>query len=254
MPEYKQYHLDEIIREALNEKINSCPPPLLEASEAWKQIETRMSGKREKTLPLRILRNPFLIAAAVLLFFIFATTPKSGIAFNQFTDIFHTIQGNVVHLLGKSGGPGEESGIIDGTFEVIEDSEIISKQMSLEEAKNAAHFPILIPKNLIEEFQLEDVTVMDGYEDKVEAVYLNYVGKDRGFMVTEMPLETQMAFGATMDVDDVSIEEVQIKGQKANLIIYKNGHAQLVWMTQSHYFSIEGKLTKEEILTIANSI
>src|SRR5690606_29166559 len=126
MPEHRQFHLDEIIREALHEKVNSGPPPLLEASEAWKQIETRMSEKRKKTLPLRILRNPLLIAAAVLFIFIFATTPKSGIAFNQFTDIFHTIQGNVVHLLGKSGDPGEGSGESDGTFEVIEDSEIIS--------------------------------------------------------------------------------------------------------------------------------
>ncbi|MCJ8009664.1 DUF4367 domain-containing protein [Lederbergia wuyishanensis] len=254
MPKYKELHLDNIIREALSEKMNECPPPLLEASEAWNQLQRRRDGKRKTSPLIRTFRKPLLISASLLFILLFATAPKSGIAFNQFTDIFHTIQGNVVYLFGKSEGESDGPGLDGGTFEVIDETEIVSKQMSLEEAKKAAHFPILTPKNLMNEFQLEEVTVMDGYEEQVEAVYLSYVGKDRGFMVTEMPIENPIGFGASMDKDDVTIEQVEIKGQKGSLVIFKNGTAQLIWMTQSHYLSIEGKLTKEEILIIAKSI
>ncbi|MCR2823744.1 DUF4367 domain-containing protein [Lederbergia panacisoli] len=254
MPKYKEIHLDELIREVLDEKMDDFPAPSLTAAEAWSQIQKQMNEKKVTTHPLRAYRKYFLIAASILIILIFATAPQSSIAFNQLTDIFYTVQGNVVHLFGKSEGGSMKGEPAEGGFEVIEDSEIISKQMSLEEAKNAAHFPILTPKSLSEEFQLVEVTVMDGYEQKVEAVYLNYVGDDKGFILTEMPIEYQFGFGATMDNDDVTIEEIQIKGQKGSLVIYKNGDAQLIWMTQSHYFSIEGNLSKEEIITIAKSI
>jgi len=255
MPKYKEIHLDELIREVLDEKMNDCPTPSLTASEAWNQIQKQMDGKRETAHPLRAYRKHMLIAASLLFILIFAATPQSSGAFNQLTDIFHTVQGNVVYLFGKSDGGSKEGEPGEGEgFEVIEGSEIVSKQMSLEEAKNAAHFPILTPKNLSNEFKLEEVTVMDGYEQKVEAIYLNYVGPDKGFILTEMPLEHQFGFGSAMDKDDVTIEEIHIKGQKGSLVIYKNGDAQLIWMTQSHYFSIEGNLSKDEIIAIAKSI
>ncbi|MBS4201621.1 DUF4367 domain-containing protein [Bacillus sp. FJAT-49732] len=253
MPKYKEIHLDDIIREALNEKMNESPP-LLEASEAWNQIQSRMDGNKRTPRLVRTFRKPLLIAASVLFIILFAVAPKSGIAFNQFTNIFHSIQGNVVHLFGKSEGGSGESDIGPGAFEVIEGSEILSKQMSLEDAKKAAQFPILTPKNLMDEFHLEEVTVVDSYEDKVDAVYINYVGNGRGFMLTEIPIENQFGFGVSLDKDDVMVEEVEIIGHKGSLVIFKNGNAQLIWMTQSHYLSIEGKLTKEEILTIAKSI
>ncbi|MFK4997553.1 DUF4367 domain-containing protein [Bacillus sp. N9] len=115
-------------------------------------------------------------------------------------------------------------------------------------------FPIRIPKYVPDGFQLEQATVLRKEGEKGKEIYVNYISNDRGFIITELAVEDQFGFGAALDADDVSVEELFIHGQIANLITYKNDHRQLIWMTQTHYFSIEGALTKEEMMEIAQSM
>jgi len=259
MPKDKK--LDEFIREAFHEKLQQTPPPL-SALEAWERIQKRRHKEKVDLKKRDFSRKTWAVAASIILALaatMMIWSPQSGSAFTRWTDLFHNVQGSVIQIFGKVGEGNEAKNAppSDELFQVIEGSEQIPEHMSLSEAQEVTSFPIQIPKVVPNDFQLKNVTVMrmQSGEEKSTDITLNYSGLQRGgFTIKEMATGEQFGFGSVVDRDDTKVETVQIHDQKGTLLLFKNGQSKLIWITPSHFYSIDGDLTREEIIEIARSM
>ncbi|WP_203247409.1 DUF4367 domain-containing protein [Sporosarcina beigongshangi] len=252
MAESKQQNLDQLIREVLDEKMEEFPPPRLSTSEAWRKMEDEHQVAYGMPKKNRFPKKTILAVASIFLVLIVAAYPREGGAYSRWSEIYHKVQGSVVQVFGGSGEYTDTENSDSGMF-VIEDSEPIFGEMSLEEAQKVTSFAINIPE-VPTEFQLEKVIVMREGDQMSNEVYLNYVSDDREFVVAEKKLGGQYAFGGVADSEDTVVEEILIHGQTANMLSFKDGIRRLTWLTQSNYFYIEGILTKEEVVKIAESM
>lgn len=251
--------MDRLIEEAIKEEFNSITPPM-STNEAWEMFNKRREQKKRKNKSIKILtifnkKFVYVVSSIIIVISLFALAPQNGAAFSKITEIFNKIQGNVVQLFIKVGGSEEnENGPSSDEFTVIEGSEVISEQMNLEQAQNVTSFAIVAPKWVPADFYLKDVTVSKKTNEKSEDIYLNYQGDQKEFKIREIIIGNEFGLGATVDEEDTKMEEVDINGHTATLLIYKNGFIELVWTTQNHYFLIEGFLTRVQMLKIAKSM
>ncbi|MEK3890542.1 DUF4367 domain-containing protein [Bacillus sp. FSL K6-3431] len=259
MQKYRKIILDDSIKEIFNQKMTESSPPL-SAIEAWEKMQ------KTDRKPKKIYGKSMLLAAAVLLLlFSIIWSPQKGIAFGRFVHMYQMVQGSVVQLFGQIGTGVPEGGKdapdsgasiqdSDETFQIIEGSEQLYEQISMEEAQSIADFSVKIPTYLPSGFQLDEITVKRNQNGNTEEAFIHYSKKDQGFNLTQMEVVDQFSFGNVLEQEDVVIEELLIKGQKANLVEFEDGLKQLFWVSGIYYFSIEGKLQKEELLSIAKSI
>ncbi len=252
MTETKQQNLDRLIREAMEEEIMECPTPRLSATEAWQKMEKKQKEERNPSKKNGFPKKAFLVVAMLFIVLILASYPQKGTAFSRWSELFHKVQGSVVQVFGGSSESLDDQSIASD-FHVMDDSGPITEQMDLEEAQKVTNFTINIPI-VPSGFQLEQVVVMREKNQKSNEIYLNYVGNEREFIVSEKTLGDSYAFGAAVDNDDTEVEDILINGQQAMLTSFKNGVYTLTWMDQIYYFHIEGQLTKAEIIQIAKSM
>ncbi len=251
MSEPKQQNLDQLIREVLDENMEEFPSPRLSAAEAWRKMESEYQASHS---PRRnhFSKKVILSVASIFMVLVVVAYPQEGGAYNRWSEIFYKVQGSVVQVFG---GSGEYTDTEDGTtgIFVIEDSETITQEMGLEEAQKVTNFKITIPV-VPAGFQLEKVIVMREADQMSDEIQLNYVSGEREFMVAEKKVVGQYAFGGVADSDDTDVEDVLINGQVANLLSFKDDTRRIIWLTQMNYFYIEGQLTREEIIGIAESM
>ncbi|MBB4822838.1 hypothetical protein HNO89_000056 [Sporosarcina luteola] len=255
MSENENQNFDDLIRDALQDQVHRQPLSKLTVEEAWNRLEVSKST----SFPSRKMKGwGMLLSLAVaccLLFF--SWSPGHGSAYGNLVVWFQQIQGSVIQLFG--GKPEKANGIdtMDlpeaSAFQVIETSDYQTERLSVEEAQSVTDFLIILPV-VPGDFQLSHVEVIRKQNEKSKEIYLNYSDGIRDFTIAEFGSTEPFSFGIIADQDDAGVEELIIRGQKGTLITYKNNIRQLIWLTESHYFSIEGKLSKEEIVSIARSM
>ncbi|MCG3086488.1 DUF4367 domain-containing protein [Sporosarcina cyprini] len=254
MSENEDRDFDDLVREALQEQIHRQPLSEVTIEEAWKRLEAgrNTSPPRRKMKGWGMLLS--LAAACMLLFFIWS--PGNGFAYGNLVVWFQQIQGSVIQLMGGNTEKAETmvTDMPDATaYQVIETSEYETDQLSVEEAQSVTDFPIVLPEVPVD-FELSHVDVIRKQNEKSKEIYLNYIGGDREFTIAQLSSTESFSFGIVADRDDSKVEEWIIGTHKGSLITYKNNLRQLIWMTETHYFSIEGNLTEEEIVEIARSM
>jgi hypothetical protein len=232
----------------------------MSTNEAWEIFNKRREQKRRKKKSIKIptifnKKFAYLASSIIIVISLFTLAPQNGAAFSKLTEIFNKIQGNVAQLFIKVGGSEEnENGPSSDEFTLIEGSEVISEQMNIEQAQSETSFPIIIPKWVPSDYYLKNVTVFKKTNKKSQDIYLNYQGDQKEFTIREVAIGNEFGLGAMVDQEDTKLEEVNINGYSATLLIYKNGFMGLAWTTQNHYLLIEGFLSKEQIVKIAESM
>lgn len=253
----KNKSLDELIRQAFYESMKKTPPPPRSAQDVWKKIQKEVAGENEKSkwnvLKYRVwitATSIFLLIGGLLLF-----SPQHGSA-GKLTQFFYKIQGSVAHIfidIGDSSGRSDAPSY-DDVFTVVEGSEVTSYQMSLTEAQENTDFIIILPKYVPSGYVLKETTVLKNELGKAQEVYLHYERNGEEFTINEKKVGEVFGTGMVVDYEDTKVEQVMIKGQKATFLQYKNGVSQLIWTIPHFYLSIEGNLTKEELIRIAKSM
>ncbi|KXG43748.1 DUF4367 domain-containing protein [Tepidibacillus decaturensis] len=252
--------IDQWIKEAVREEIQNSPPPPLTTQEAWEQLSQRLHEPQQNKYTKRswpFFRSKLFYVACIMVVMIFVLwKPNNSSAFAKLTEMFHKVQGTIVQLFVNVGNlpDKDENAPTSEDFVIIEGSEITSEKMSLEEAQKQTAFTIKIPQKIPEEFTLNSVTVIKQKNQPNKEVYLHYQGSQRMFMIYEKTIDDSFGASVMADEEDTKIEEVNIHGQQARLLTYKNETLELVWVTSNYYFSISGKLSREEIINIAKSI
>lgn len=259
MSQYKKEMLDEYIREAFAEKMTENLPPLT-STEAWERLQ-----KTKKSKPRKHFGKSLLVVAALMLLLVVVWSPEKGTAFGRFVSMYHVVQGSVVQLVGQIGieappktkdtpksadskqGSEEEYQIIGGSEQIIE-------QVSLEEAQNLSDFSVEIPEFIPKGFDLDEVTIIRNDKGQVEEVFIHYNKGEQGFILSEMKVKDTFGFGAIIEQEGINVEEMLINGDRANLVEFDDDVRQLIWMTQTHYFSIEGNISEKQVIEIAKSM
>lgn len=256
MRERNESDLDQIIEDAIREEIHNSPVPK-PMNEAWDELNQRLQNERNLRSRRSLSKKP-VVAAACILFIMgsVALAPQVS-AFGKLTEVFHKVSGSVVQLFGKVGDsnpPKEERNApsVD-EFAVVEGSKVTSQTMGLDEAQEVTAFQIRVPQRISPEFKLNNVTVIKPESKKGEEIYLHFDGKQREFTIREVKIADQFGFGEVND-EETKVEDVTINGQKGVVLKYKNGETRLVWLTTEFYFEIQGGITKEEAIQIANMI
>ena len=254
--------IDMLIEESINNSINNGPKPLLSSEEAWGKI-SRELNKDSRKVNMFSMFSPFrnkktVLIASISLVIISALffSPQNSSAFGTIVQLFQKTQGTVSNLFVKVAEPNNDNNAPDNNeFSIVEGSETRTVQVSLKEAKKISAFTIKIPKYIPEDVVLENVTVLkNSNENKSKNIYLNYIGQGKSFTINQMFITESMGAGKFVDNEDTKIEKIYLFDREAMLLTYKNKMVELYWVEQNYYFSIQGKITREEIVNIAKSM
>ncbi len=261
--EDKNSGFDRMLTEALKEELKNTPPPMLSASEAWEKLSNKQNKdkKRYQSKDHIIFRRKwfYTACAAILFLTILFTSPQGSVAYSKITEIFQTINDNVVGLFIKvSDDEGDrtdqpnsdESLMIDD----IETEKPDYKHMSFEEAQKNTTFDIKEPTFIPDDIESVDITVVQFENEINEMVTIHYEGAYRSFTIEQGLIGDSFSMGNVFHQEEVEIETIDINGHKASMVKLKHGYTKLIWTTQSHYYSIDGELTEEEVIEIAESI
>ncbi|MDW0114126.1 DUF4367 domain-containing protein [Sporosarcina saromensis] len=261
MSKAEKRELDHIIREVLQKQMDQNPGPNIPVEEAWNQFEARRKNSKKERKPGRkkIYGSTLLIMAAACLLFFAVGTPQQGAAFNNWFVFYQKIQGSVVQIFGGNtehiadeGAPPPSTEMEDMGYQVM-DIEYVTEQLSLEEAQSLTAFNIkspIVPAS----FELTSVTVVRPENQLSTDITLNFVGMGKQLSIHQKLLDGEFGFGLSADSMDTKVKELVINERQANLITFKNGVRQLIWTTQSRYYSIEGNLEEAELIAIAESM
>lgn len=257
MEEHNDRIYDKFIREVVQEEIHRAPTPPLSSTEAWSQLQRRMEKDKNTLTPNLKNKYKYLAACILIIFTVVALSPQRSLAFSKLTEIFHVVQGTITQIFMKTGNPPDvvKNAPPSNDFSIVDGTQVISEQMSLEQAQSEASFPIIIPEVIPADFVFNNVTLIKKHSnEESNEIYLNYNGDNRTFVIIQKTVGHQISTGAIVDHDDTKYESIMINGQDATLAIYKNNTAELLWSTQNYYFTIKGELTAEEIVQIAESM
>ncbi|MBP3953113.1 DUF4367 domain-containing protein [Bacillus suaedae] len=244
---------DQFVKDVLEEELEGSPPPISSKDDIWRQIQKKQhSSKKSKS------KRRNVMYAAAILFLAFGGSivfPQQSSSFGFITNLFSDVQGTVKNTFITSSDETEFESSTPTNEYVHEDGQLVIEQMSLEEAQKATTFPIITPGYIPEGFSLVDVTIVKREGQLSNDISLNYQSdEDRAFRIKQQSVEEGMAVGLATDIEDTLVEDIVIHGQPATLMIFESEKSEILWVTQQHYFSIKGELSREEIEKVANSL
>ncbi|MCH1627050.1 DUF4367 domain-containing protein [Fredinandcohnia quinoae] len=250
--------LDQIIEETVKEEYDHILP-ITSTNEAWENFNKRREHKyKSRTFSPRKKKFVMLGTSLAVCIILISLLPQSGSSFASLTEIFGKVEGNMISLFVKVGENEEHIEDVKepslDEYYVIEGSETTMDEIDLEQAKKETAFPILIPKWVPTDFELEHVLVLTKQNQKSDEIYLQYKSNAKHFTIRQTSTGHEFGLGMSYNKDEVNVEQIKINGYQANLINRSKGISKLFWVTQSIYYSIDGHLTKEEIIQIAESM
>lgn len=255
MKQLNDENIDLIIKKAIRKEIENSPPPM-PTDQAWKQLETKLNNQQPRSIRSPFYKNKLLYAVAILFIsLIILLSPQSSSAYSTIVEIFQKVQTNVTQLFIKVGDDspsGNDTPSTDDNYTI--DEEMITLELSLEDAQEETAFIIKQPKYIPGGYTLKNVTIHKSETKKSEDIILNYEGNEGSFNINQKMLEESFSAGITINNNDAQIDSIEIHEQSANLLQYEADFLELVWVTEDFYYSISGMLSKEEVIEIAESI
>ncbi|MBE6021225.1 MAG: DUF4367 domain-containing protein [Clostridiales bacterium] len=242
--------MEKLIAELYEESIQEMEVPVdidVEAhlDRAYRELEAK---EKEEAAAARKKKFKSVIRAAVvfigiLVVSIVAFEPEQGYA-----DVFRFMfdrdaRGNEVisdNLIGEE------------TVEEIEESTV-----SLEELDKLIGEPVPIPKYMPYEYEAKTgAKIIKGY-DKVLSIQISYTNKETWKMIIYniMPAEEKRVTSIVMDIPEEKIEEIMIN--ESLCYLYSDAEKEkmtIYWETNEYLYSIDGNISREEVIKIVESI
>lgn len=260
MKHYTETELDQAIKETVCEMVDSTTPPPLE--ESWLRFEKKLKDqqkiyhkKRRNLLFLRLVASAGVI---IILAGVFTVSfPGKARALGE--KILYTIE----NLLGDTQinvrteyRHNEPTGQLppppnEGFIEVpIEQERIVS----LDEAITVSPFPVAVPQYVPAGYNLEQVEFQPMIEP-VARIRLKYSRHDlKYFELEQTNVPAGYVQGYGYDIEDATVQDVTVGKNTANLILFKNDRIRMTWINNSVLFTLEGKISQEEALKVAESM
>lgn len=259
MKQYSKSELDKVVKETVRETVDSITPPPLE--ESWARFEKKLQ-KQEKALHKNKRKSLFFKLAAsagviiVLTGALAISVPGNARAIGE--KILHTVE----TLLGgtqmnvrtsyRHNEPGQLPPPPEEGFSELPIEE--GKIISLEDAKKISPFPVLVPQYISAGYTLDRVEFQPMIKP-VAKISLIYNGPNVDHIVimeTNVPDGYVQGYG--YDIEDTVTEDIKVGKNSGQLILFKNDRIQMTWINNSVLFTLNGKISKEEAIKIAESM
>ncbi|WP_019537526.1 DUF4367 domain-containing protein [Paenibacillus ginsengihumi] len=255
----REYFTDRTLTDAVREDWEATPAPPVPASEAWERIARELQSVNAKKASRRFVwkgRGMKTAAAALLVVALFAALAPSqnGHAFGWITKYFAKVQGSVTNLMVSREDAAGSSSQGPPSLRVEQPSEAAGQQLSLAEAEKITAFPILLPNYMPEGFELSYVNVQPQGRPGSSELELVYKNGSSTIHLTEMVIHNQ--YGGTFSFDNVDTEmkDVHIRGEKGNLLTFKDGSSMLIWRLGDYHLTLNSRLPESDAVRIAESV
>ena len=123
------------------------------------------------------------------------------------------------------------------------------------EAQKKMHFMVLIPQYVPDGFKLNNVDVLNKDNQKEVITFLYVKSKSESFEI--MQENRPGNADDTLNIqkyDDTIIEHIKINGIQCTLVSYDKTQNKLLWSSDGIGYKIDGNISKEEIIKIAESM
>ncbi|GAE94946.1 hypothetical protein JCM21714_4147 [Gracilibacillus boraciitolerans JCM 21714] len=225
--------------------------------ENWNQINDKLSKSNQKKK--RLLPKKSLLAVAVFVLIIvgsvFANSNQIQ-AFDWFVNIFVTSDGEMTQINQTTSEETSSSEQALPDFDKITTEEVQeeSRNMTFEEAQAETDFNISQPSFLPGTYRLQHVEVVDRHTESYQ-VLLHYTDDDGEILkLTETYQPNDFASAKVVDNENTKVKTVALDGGEARLIVFDDASKELIWSTPQMNWLLEGTVTEEHLLEIAESI
>mgnify|MGYP001216277541 CR=1 FL=1 len=114
-------------------------------------------------------------------------------------------------------------------------------------------FKILIPRYIPPGFNLEGIKQSSATEQ--DCIIISFTAPNANILFTQTSITDKFSSSINVDAQQAKTKKVQIDKYEGNLIIFEDGSANLLWITDDHImYQIFGDINPEQAIEMANSI
>ncbi|AQS60134.1 DUF4367 domain-containing protein [Desulforamulus ferrireducens] len=232
----KQYStIDELIKRNLKQKAEQEQEINIE--EAWERFAKRYPV-RSKQKSYKILGIASFLFLIVTISFSINPTEGSAVNLRFFESIKSFISGKVqtAHISFGNKEKNAADYISPEVYSVLKD----------------ITYEILLPLDMMDIYNLDKAEINRiGDSKQIDLIFRDM--NNNLITMTQINIIGDINLGNSFDTEDANMKKVKVKGQEANLIVYKNGFAKLSWIDRNIFITIAGEISEDNILILANS-
>lgn len=114
-------------------------------------------------------------------------------------------------------------------------------------------FKILVPRYIPPGFNLE--SVKHSSADEQDCIIMSFIAPNANILFTQTSITDTFSSSVNADSQQAKAKKVKINKYEGNLIIFEDGSANLLWITDDHIMcQIFGDINPEQAIEMANSI
>ena len=229
--------VDELMKKSLQQRTEKDTD--IDLDEAWEKFNKKYCIKKQK---------PFLkLAVACLICTILGVSilslPTEGGAFGS--KLFKNIK---LFLSGKVQST-------EISFNSPSKKESTENYLNPEVHRTLQDVPynVLLPVEMMGFYKIKEVNTNNmGNSTEVNIILIRDTSEP--ITITEINATKGFRQGNSYDTEDAIMKNIKIKGQEATLIHYKNNIVSISWIDNDIFISIEGNISTDDILMLANSM
>lgn len=114
-------------------------------------------------------------------------------------------------------------------------------------------FKILVPQYIPPGFNLE--SVKQSASDEQACIIMSFTAPNANILFTQTSITDKFSSSVNVDAQQAKAQKVQIDKYEGNLIIFEDGSANLLWITDEHLMcQIFGDISSDQAIEMAKSI
>ncbi|MEG6617562.1 DUF4367 domain-containing protein [Peptococcaceae bacterium 1198_IL3148] len=228
--------IDELIKHSLHDKAKKDKN--IDIEDAWEKFNNKYYPVKKK-----LYRK---IAAVACSIFILLFTSITFLP-NEVTAVNSKVFDNIKRFLAGKVQSNEVS-----FTEKEKESTLNQLEPEVKRALMGSGYDVLLPIGLSDKYSIDDVTVQkNGKRQEIELLLTT--ADNRTTIVREVNVIDGIKQGISYDTDDAIMKNINIRGQKATLVInQKHKMTMLSWVDRDIFISIMGSLTEDEIIELAS--
>lgn len=255
---------DEAFEHAAKQVEHDVP----ESEQSWQRVQARLKQEQRRTDWRWRAKFIGIAAASMLIGACFLGNIGIIKAFQPFTETLKQFDDKMISLIIDTTDSSEAGALTPPPFDdaLEEDDELpadgvelYETEISFEEADAATHFPFPAVDYIPEPYQLNKL-IMTSIEKHSEPISFRYEftandsERERPFLLVKINvLQDNSSLSSGGPKNDMEVIQLA-DGEQAYLYDIRNGVWKLEYAYPSHHITILGKVSKEEIIKLANSI
>lgn len=230
-------NLDELIKKSLSERAENEKD--IDMGVAWEKYNNKYNSKPKSP-------SKWSVVACSLIIFLVAglwLMPKEGTALNL--KFFETIRSFVA-------GKVQTAHISFGTQEKEKDL-VDSLKPEVAQVLNDVPYQALLPNDLVGQYFIERVIVQK-VGDSTKVVLFIKTASSVPVTISQVNIIGDFNQATSYDTEDAVMKKANVKGQEANLLLFKDGKKQLSWIDRDIFVTITCPLDEDDLFVLANSL